>query len=501
MTTGTSQEVYTTNGQEDNETTTATQLTEHTPEPKASLTQEHSQEHYWERVLEQEGLSEIEADGLALDGGVLYLGIAGATADGIDLPGEDDIELAEIEECPPEDEREQEIPVGDTCPVLLPEDLDVLHTLRSRHCAATLAEAAASAESIVRLAGADLAHGRVSFDGEDVVLGLAGATDGDVTKALNRARAERIEDGFIASIEECEQIAETILARIKDTGVCSEKALIFSLLDRYPREAVTAVLEELARREKIRRSTSRTTGIRLVAGPGQSQDNTTLTTAVKKLIAIAKNSAAFCKLSGKAFAAEASGSRPDDDTPPDPHAVERAIRTFLKARDGGSLAVAESNSERKRIESNRQRMRAGYLQRRRSGRPLVITPARDLDSRHDRRRARHERRRGFWARISQKAENNPEKVALDTARATLRGLGVKPETLGDTERRQALLAVLSHPGSGIEAAGRLATAVAAYRAAQASSPVAATTSTPATGKANVQQGTNLQQGANARIAA
>ena len=501
MTTGTSQEVYTTNGQGDNETTTATQLTELTPEPKASPNQqEHSQEHYyWERVLEQEGLSEVEADGLALDDGVLYLGIAGATAEGIDLPGEEDVELLEIESA--QEEEKPQVPVGDTCPVLLPEDFEVLHTLRSRHCAATLAEARASAESIVRLAGADLAHGRVSFDGEDVGLALAGATDGDVTKALNRARAERIEDGFIASIEECEQIAETILARIKDTGVCSEKAIIFSLLDRYPREAVTAVLEELARREKIRRATNRTTGISLVASPGESQDNTTLAAAVKKLLALAKTSAAFRKLSGKTFAAEASGSRPDDDTPPDPHAAERAIRTFLKARDGGSLAVAESNNERRRIESNRQRMRAGYIERRRSGRPLVITPARDLDSRHDRRRARHERRRNFWKKVCRQTENNPEKVALDTARATLRGLGVRPETLGDTERRQALLAVLSHPGSGIKAAGRLATAVAAYRAAQAASPGAAATSTPATGKADVQREANLQQGTNARIAA
>ena len=104
MTTGTNQEVYT-NDQTDAETTLA----------------------HWEKVLQDEGLSPIEADGLHLDNETLYLGVSGTTVDGVDLQGEADVEL-------PAGETDEEItpPVGETRPVLLPEDFELLERLHSK---------------------------------------------------------------------------------------------------------------------------------------------------------------------------------------------------------------------------------------------------------------------------------------------------------------------------------------------------------------------------------
>jgi len=58
--------------------------------------------------------------------------------------------------------------------------------------------------------------------------------------------------------------------------------------------------------------------------------------------------------------------------------LEATAERFRLARDGGSLAVAETRAEHRRIEANRRRMRAEFVARRRCGEELVVRPAREI---------------------------------------------------------------------------------------------------------------------------
>ena len=441
MNTGTNQEVYT------NDRTDAS----------AEATLAH-----WEKVLQDEGLSPIEADGLTLDGEQLYLGIAGTTCEGVDLQGEADVEFS--------GEAEEEItpPVGETSPVLLPADFEVLERLHSKGEAMTLDEAQASPESIVRLADAGFANGRIPEEGDVVVLATSGATGHHVWCAVNRARCDALEAGFLSDVAECEEIAQAILGRVERLGgAVSERALVESLLADHPHQAIVATLTELARRGTVRLTANRNSGIRIVAGVETTGG--ALVGALENLLSLARGREANQRMRNKTFAGEASGSRPDDDVTqvPERLGMELALAEFLRARAGGSKAVAGSKAEIGRIERNRQRMRTEFIERREAGRKLVVTPAEELDSRYDRRRGRPARRRNFWSRLSRKARTNPEKIALDTARAVLRQVGIDPDALTAEERRRALLTVLASGKSGIRATGRLAAAVSGFRAASA----------------------------------
>jgi hypothetical protein len=100
--------------------------------------------------------------------------------------------------------------------------------------------------------------------------------------------------------------------------------------------------------------------------------------------------------------------------------LEATAERFRLARDGGSLAVAETRAERRRIEANRRRMRAEFVARRRRGEELVVRPAREIHAGRAREdnwtddpelRSRVERARGSG------------RAAYDTARAVyLQGL-------------------------------------------------------------------------------
>lgn len=92
-----------------------------------------------------------------------------------------------------------------------------------------------------------------------------------------------------------------------------------------------------------------------------------------------------------------------------------AAQTFRASRQG-SLAVENSNTERRRIEANRRRMRAEFIVRRRSGEALVISTARELDDVFRQSRKLHwteepklQKRRG--------ARERSGCVAQDTAKA------------------------------------------------------------------------------------
>ena len=96
--------------------------------------------------------------------------------------------------------------------------------------------------------------------------------------------------------------------------------------------------------------------------------------------------------------------------------LEAAAGRFRASRDGGSLAVAETEAERRRIEANRKRLRAGFVARRRRGEELVVRPAREIDA------ARKERREAHWtegAELGRRTERARKggRASYDTARA------------------------------------------------------------------------------------
>lgn len=96
--------------------------------------------------------------------------------------------------------------------------------------------------------------------------------------------------------------------------------------------------------------------------------------------------------------------------------LEAAAGRFRASRDGGSLAVAETKAERRRIEANRKRLRAEFVARRRRGEELVVRPAREIDA------AREEEREAHWtedAELRRRTERARKsgRASYDTARA------------------------------------------------------------------------------------
>jgi hypothetical protein len=114
--------------------------------------------------------------------------------------------------------------------------------------------------------------------------------------------------------------------------------------------------------------------------------------------------------------------------------LEATAERFRLARDGGSLAVAETRAERRRIEANRRRLRAEFVARRRRGEELVVRPAREIDP----GRAREAR----WTdepKLKSRTERarRSGRAAYDTARAVyLQGLPTLAHRLLHLLRRE-----------------------------------------------------------------
>jgi len=117
--------------------------------------------------------------------------------------------------------------------------------------------------------------------------------------------------------------------------------------------------------------------------------------------------------------------------------LEATTDRFRLARDGGSLAVAETGAERRRIEANRGRMRAEFVaRRRRRGAALVVRPAREIDAG---RRAlsgpRWTEEAGLRSRTDRARRSG--RAAYDTARAVyLQGLPTLAHKLLHLLRRE-----------------------------------------------------------------
>ncbi|QIN84610.1 hypothetical protein GBA63_19625 [Rubrobacter tropicus] len=96
--------------------------------------------------------------------------------------------------------------------------------------------------------------------------------------------------------------------------------------------------------------------------------------------------------------------------------LEAAAERFRASRDGGSLAVAETKAERRRIEANRKRLRAEFIARRRRGEKLVVRPAREIDDSWTASREPHWTEDAELEHRTERARKSG-RVAYDTARA------------------------------------------------------------------------------------
>lgn len=197
-------------------------------------------------------------------------------------------------------------------------DEQVLARIRECGWAATLQEAGVhSTEQLERLADANAAYLMAAGpDGRHTVVGMAGATKGDVDRAANRAEAELVEDLFEETVEETRLAAAEISCRLERFGwACSEEGLYGSLRGRFHRKTVSALLSSLVEGGAIRRVRSRATGARLVALADASRE--TLAAAANTVALCARQSARNVRIKGKVFARGASGSRPEEKSPAD----------------------------------------------------------------------------------------------------------------------------------------------------------------------------------------
>jgi len=96
--------------------------------------------------------------------------------------------------------------------------------------------------------------------------------------------------------------------------------------------------------------------------------------------------------------------------------LEAAASCFRASRDGGSLAVAETKAERRRIEANRKRLRAEFVARRRSGEELVVRPAHEIDDSWTASRESHWTEDAELGRRTERARKSG-RSSYDTARA------------------------------------------------------------------------------------
>ncbi|MEW6637997.1 MAG: hypothetical protein AB1425_14425, partial [Actinomycetota bacterium] len=129
-----------------------------------------------------------------------------------------------------------------------------------------------------------------------------------------------------------EEAAAEISRRLERLGgAACEEGLYGSLLGRFHRDAVSALLRVLVENGAVRRVRSRATGARLVALAGAPHE--ALAGAAKTLARCARQSARSARLEGKALARGASGSRPEDRSPADvEREIARAQREFFAAR-------------------------------------------------------------------------------------------------------------------------------------------------------------------------
>jgi hypothetical protein len=118
----------------------------------------------------------------------------------------------------------------------------------------------------------------------------------------------------------------------------------------------------------------------------------------------------------------------------------KAASRFRASRDGGSLSVAETKAERRRIEANRKRLRAGFVARRRRGEELVVRPAREIDAERDEGREAHWTDDAELKCHTERARKSG-RASYDTARA------VYLQRLPDLARR--LLHLLRREGGAI----------------------------------------------------
>lgn len=455
---------------------------------------------YWERLLMEEELfgeihaeptSTLEAEGLAQnpeDAEILYFGLpagSGAGRSGIELPDESArSEIEDLEDAAPEDEGDggESIP---TCPVLSPEDFDLIEVVRGRGHAVGLGELfdeiAASPERAVKLVEARLAVGeaRGRRGSDEPIFALTSATDEDVRRAVNRAEADRLAGDFEEKVSECSRIASAVFGRLHSLGgACSERETLTSLmLEGHSRYACERVVRELAGAGDLRRlarkgsrSGAGASPILLaLAGAGRERiqraaarlDGTEAASKLHrgmKMKAFAREASVYTRpeerpterrdldLAGETFRRAARGAKGGGRRTDDPREVAR--RLLRKLTGGGPASwrsLASSYSDPVRTEAVLARLEElGAVERRETAHGTMWAATREavpvkggaIPERMARILAARRRRR---ARVSEAFRlADPEKVALDTARAVAFATG--------SEKARALLTLARSEG-------------------------------------------------------
>jgi hypothetical protein len=446
-------------------------------------------------------LPTLEAEGLDHHAEILYLGSAGH---GMELA--DESAAAEMVGAfggiPDSTAGEVESSSGrDIRPRLTRDDRELIERIKERGYAVTLDELffeiGASPESVVRLveAGEALSERVAGGQYTHTLFVLASATGGDVRRAGRRADAMVIGERFEGKVASCRRIASDVLDRLHSLGgACSEAELVGGLVLDHgaPRFAVEAVLAELGHEGEIRRVCSRGGARILLALSSAAPEQ--LAAASRRVAEVEAASRANRRLPRKSFARPASAYDPTDEPPVDTRALDRAGEMFREAarrarresrsrtetippavfarrildtlerseeRSWRSIAASSplspvateavlSRLEAKNLVTRRYDKRIGLIfeaatTRTTPGGAIPERAARKLNARRNRR----ERARKLIERARRKAD--PERIALDTAAATLVGREGKEAKLLLKLARSGELVPLGELGSSLSA--------------------------------------------------
>lgn len=452
-------------------------------------------------------LSTLEAERLDHDAEILYLGSAGYGMELADESAAAEMAGASGKALDPAAGEMESSSGRDIRPEGARDDRELVERIKKRRYAVTLDELffeiGASPESVVRLveAGEALAERVVGSQGVHTLFVLASAAGRDVRRVGSRADAMVIGKRFEDKIASCRRIASTVLDRLHSLGgACSEAELVgrFVLENGAPRFAVESVLQELGREGEVRRVRSRSGARILLALSSATPEQ--LAVASRRLAEVEAASRANRRLPRKSFARPASAYEPIDESPADAHALDRAGEMF---REAARRARRESQSRMetmtpavfaRRILDNLERSEErswrsiaassplspvateavlarleakGLVARRYDKRigtvigatTTRITPGGTIPERAARklnaRRNRRERARRLIEGVRRKAD--PERVALDTAAATLVGREGKTAKLLLKLARSGKLVPLGDLGatlSSVEPLGR-----------------------------------------------
>lgn len=328
------------------EETLVSQNATKTRHPETAAAKANPTEQDYEAILRSEGLAPEPGEALFPEDVVGYGGdetAAGAGgADEHETVSLSDRLLGSLSDASASNEVEEALLAGEgtqslgapeslkPSPAATDEDLVVLDRVYEMGYAATLPEAAASEETIRRLADAGLANLRA--DGRETVLAMAGATDGDVRKAGARARSEREASRLEERLDEAYRTARRLVARLERLTATNGRLLYAALAPRMPRGSFSLLLRVLGDADLI-----------VVYGNGDVEkagaEQDAVVAAVDLMQAVEERAVrhreARERVRRGSFLRGVSGYDPRDDERPEADAYRRGLVALLGVQEGG----------------------------------------------------------------------------------------------------------------------------------------------------------------------